>query len=122
MILHEYAQQHFLINTDYIIIYSATAEKHLEYEEKVLDLQQGSGFSLKYAKCFFFEYVVLSLGHILKPGRLEIDDAHIATLPQAKLPRTLTDLRFFPSFVKVYHRFVLSFTRTARPPYDLIRV
>lgn len=77
------------------IIYSPTAEKHLNDVEKVLDALQSSGVSLNFEKCFFFKDVVRYLRHIIKQVRLEINNAHVTTLTQEKPPKKLYDLRSY---------------------------
>lgn len=47
--------------------------------EQVLDVLRGAAPSLNFQKYFLFEDVVRYLGQIIKPGRLEIDNANVAT-------------------------------------------
>lgn len=121
MILQGYRWQTCLIYIDDVIVFSSTAEQHLTDVDNVLTVLSRAGVSLKFEKFSFFTDTVRYLGHIIRPGALEIDDAHVSSLRQAKPPKTLTDLRSFLGFVNVYGRFVPSFTRTARPLYDLLK-
>ncbi len=76
-----------LIYIDDVIVYSPTAEKHLNDVEEVLSVLKQAGVSLKFEKCFFYTNVVRYLGHIIKPTQLEIDHVHVAALKEAKPPK-----------------------------------
>lgn len=110
-----------LVYIDDIIVFSKDAESHIQDVETILTALQQAGVSLKFKKCLFFTDSVRYLGHIVRPGTLEVDDSHVKSLREAKPPRTPTELRSFLGFANVYRRFVPSFTEKARPLYELLK-
>ena len=61
------------------------------------------------------------LGHIIKPGHLEVDRAKTASLRDAKPPSSKTELRSFLGMCNVYRRFIAEFTNWARPLNKLLK-
>ncbi len=121
IILAGFNWQTCLVYIDDIIIYSKTAEAHLKDVESILEALTQAGVSLKFKKCLFFTDSVRYLGHIVRPGTLEIDQSHVKSLKGARAPRTPTELRSFLGFTNVYRRFINSFTDKARPLYALLK-
>ena len=71
--------------------------------------------TLKIKKCKFFTTTVEYLGHIIKPGTLEVDQAHTASLKEALLPTNKSELRSFLALCNVYRRFVHKYSTVAGP-------
>lgn len=80
-----------LIYIDVVIIYSPTAENHLDDVEQVLEVLLQEIDSLNLSKCFFFISVVHYLEHVIKAGKMEIHHVLVAETNQVKAPSTLTD-------------------------------
>ena len=76
---------------------------------------------MKIKKCKFFTTTVEYLGHIIKPGRLEIDQVNKQSLRQAKPPTTKSELRAFLGLCNVYTRFIDNFTNVATPLNFLLK-
>ena len=72
-------------------------------------------------KCKFFIDEVEYLGHIIRPGRLEVDTVNTASLRDAKPPTTRTELRSFLGLCNVYRRFIRDFTHLAHPLNRLLK-
>ena len=121
MILSGYRWQTCLIYLDDVIIFSQRAEDHLRDVDQVLDVLRHAGISLRFGKCLFFTDSVRYLGHIVRPGTLEVDQSHVRALREAEPPRTVSELRSFLGFCNVYRRFVPSYTDMARPLYDCLK-
>jgi Reverse transcriptase (RNA-dependent DNA polymerase) len=66
-----------LVYLDDIIIYSPTFEKHVEDLEFVLGLLERTGVSLRLGKFHFFQKNITYLGHIVLPGKLQIDQIRL---------------------------------------------
>ena len=81
-----------LVYIDDIVIYSKTVEDHLRHVDEIFTALGEAGVTLKISKCRFFSDTVEYLGHIIKPGKLEIDLAHTASLREAKPPTTKTEV------------------------------
>lgn len=61
-------------------------------------------------KCTLFGNKVEYLGRVTRPAKLEVDNAHTASLRQAKLNVTKSELLRFLGFLNVYQRFITEFT------------
>ena len=77
--------------------------------------------SLKKKKSSFSTDTVTYLGHIIKPGPLEVDTSLVAALREAKHPGSQTELRAFLGLCKVYRRFVPRYSQIAAPLNKLLK-
>jgi transposase InsO family protein len=110
-----------LVYLDDIIIYSEDTEDHLNHLDQVLTLLGRAGLSLNLAKCHFLQESVGYLGHIIRPGKLEIASKNTDALRTALPPRTQTELRSFLGLCNVYRRFVPGFAKIAGPLNQLLK-
>jgi hypothetical protein len=104
-----------------IIIYSTSREDHNHHVDEVLTTLGKAGLSLKLKKCHFFKDAVDYLGHVIRPGRLEVADRNTDALKEAKLPKTQTELKSFLGLCNVYRHFVARFSAIAAPLTALLR-
>ena len=61
------------------------------------------------------------LGHVIRPGKIEVASKKTEAVEGFKEPRTKIELRSFLSLCNVYRRFVPNFSRTAAPLSALLR-
>ena len=61
-----------MVYLDDIVIFSKTPEEHLDNLETVLELLQKAGLTIRLNKCFFMHEKIEYLGHIVKPGQLQV--------------------------------------------------
>ena len=71
--------------------------------------------SQKLSKCAFFDTLVTYLGHMIRPGRLEVERRNVVAIERSRPPENQTELRSFLGMCNVYHRFVKGFARIAAP-------
>ncbi len=57
---------------DDVIVFSKSFEDHLRHVEEILYVLRGDGLSLKLRKCNFFKESVDYLGHVIRPGKLQV--------------------------------------------------
>ena len=113
MLLSGYRSRTCLVSLDDIIVFSKTAEEHVDHVRDVLTVLKEAGFSLKLKKCKFFATYVDYLGHVTRPGRLEVATKNTEAVKRFKEPTTQTELRSFLGLCNIYRRFVPNFARIA---------
>ena len=72
MLLSGYGWRTCLVYLDDIILFSNTADEHVDHLRAVLTVLKEAGFSLKLKKCKFFAESADYFGHVIRPGRLEV--------------------------------------------------
>ena len=79
-----------------------------------------AGVSLNVRKCNFCTEKVEYLGHIITPGRLEVDQANTKSLREAKPPTNKSELRSFLGLTNVYRRFIRDYNAIAHALNQLL--
>jgi len=111
MILAGLKWKYVLVYFDDIIVYSADAESHLSHLKKVFTLLGENGVTLKAKKCHLFSNEVEYLGHVIRPGRISVNEIY---------PKTRTQPRSFLGMCNVYRRFTADFAKVAKPLNKLV--
>lgn len=120
MLLAGYRWRSCLVYLDDVIIFSKTMAEHLRDVQEILSVLHTGGLSLKLRKCHFFQDCVNYLGHVVRPGQLEVAMKKIDCLRYAKHPTTQTQLRSFLGLCNVYRRFVPNYAAVAHPLNQLL--
>ena len=110
-----------LVYLDDVIIYSNDYESHFDTVDMIMDTLLKAGISLKLSKCDWLTDKVKYLGHLIRPGTLEVDETATRTLKMAKHLRTQTELRAFLGLSNVYRRFVTRYSHVAAPLNTLLK-
>jgi len=121
IILARYRWQTCLVYLDDVIVFSSREEDHIGHVREVMQALHKAGVTLKLRKCEFFQNSVRYLGHIIRPGRLEIDLARTKALLKAQHPENQSELRSFLGCFNVYRRFIRDYTKIAAPLFALLR-
>ena len=90
--------------------------------DTVLTLLDENGVTLKAQKCHLFSNEVEYLGHVVRPGRLSVNEKNLKAIEKACFLKTQTQLRSFLGMCNVYRRFTVDFSKTAKPLNDLTSV
>lgn len=106
---------------DDVIIYSKKMGDHIRHVDGVLSTLRNAGVPLKLKKCSFFTISVKYLGHIIRPGTLEIDGKSTASLRKARAPETQSEIRALLGMCIVYRRFIRNFGHVSKPLNALLR-
>ncbi|CDF33720.1 unnamed protein product [Chondrus crispus] len=104
-----------LVYLDDVIIYSKTVTEHFAHVREFSGLLPDAGVSLKLSKCAFFDTSLTCLGHVIQPGRLEVERKNGVAIERARPPQNQAELRSFLGICNVYRRFVKGFAKIAAP-------
>lgn len=77
MILTSYKRKTCLVYQDDKIILSWNLDDHIRQVDDFLSTSAKAGVTLEINKCHFFQPRVEYLGHIFRPGKLEIDKTNV---------------------------------------------
>jgi len=92
-----------------------SADEHFSHLDKIFTVLSEAGITLKAEKCHLFSSEVEYLGHVVRPGRIGVNEKNLKALRRAKFPRTQTQMRSFLGMCNVYWRFVSNYTKVASP-------
>jgi len=104
-----------LVYLDEIIVFSPSAEEHVEHLREVFAALTQAGVSLKAKMCHLFQEEVEYLGHVVGRGQLRVQDKNIKGLREASPPRCIMDLRSFLGMCSVYRGVTRNVAEIARP-------
>ena len=100
---------------DDVIIYSNTLDDHINHVDEIFTTLAEVGVTLKINKFNFCQKEIEYLGHMVKPGTIQIDNTNVNSLLQEKPPKSRTQVRSFLGLFNVYRRFIDNF-KAVKPP------
>lgn len=106
---------------DDIIIFPKKWEEHVEQVDDILSVLEGLWVKLTLRKCEFFVDKVKYLGHIVRLGTIEADQAHMAALHNVKYRPNRTEVRSFSGLCNVYRRFFPYYSKLVHPLNQLLK-
>jgi hypothetical protein len=92
----------------------------LEHLDRVLQKCTEVNLVLSWEKSHFMVTKGIVLGHVVSSKGLEVDPAKIDTIQNLVPPTNLKQLRSFLGHVGFYRRFILDFSKVARPLTELL--
>ncbi|EYB94915.1 hypothetical protein Y032_0166g90 [Ancylostoma ceylanicum] len=104
---------------DDILIATKTVERHYEVLCLVLTALRKANLKLKPQKCEFFKKEVSFLGHKINEEGVTTDPDKVCKIQQYPAPRNVSDLRTFLGMASYYRKFILGFSKIAKPLYNL---
>lgn len=113
IVLAPVKQQHALVYIKNVVIFSKTAEKHLNHVEFVLQLISKAEMTPNLNTCFSFPDAIKCLGHVIMSEQLQIASKTIDSVHVLRYPTTTFKLPSFLRLCSVYCRLVLNFSRMA---------
>ncbi|CAI7908300.1 unnamed protein product [Closterium sp. NIES-54] len=98
---------------DNVIVYSATAEEHVERLAETLRRIKEAGLTCHPKKCRFRHTSVTYLGFEVAGGKLAIQKAKVAVLDRVAQPKDKSALRALLGFLNYYRKFFENFSKQA---------
>ena len=106
---------------DDILIYSENEADHAEHLRIVLSRLREHKLYAKFSKCEFWLSKVLFLGHILSKDRICVDPSKVQEVMDWKAPTSVHEVQSFLGLAGYYHRFILDFSKIAKPMTRLLQ-
>lgn len=109
-----------VVYLDDIIVFGSTIDEHLERLDKVIGRLAEHGFKLKPEKCKLLQSKVHYLGHVLSKEGISTDPGKTRAIQDWETPKSVKEVRAFLGLAGYYRKFVPSFSKVAKPLYDLL--
>ena len=104
---------------DDCIIFSRTAEEHIERLREVFQRFKDANLKINPLKCEFFRQHLPFLGHIVSRDGIQADPAKTSAVRQYPVPKSVTEVKSFLGLCSYYRRYVRDFAAIARPLHHL---
>ena len=99
---------------DDIVIFSRTAEEHLDQVRQVFEKLQNAYLSMKLSKCHFFDKEIQYLGHILSITGTRSLPSKTQAIKSMHPLKTSKQVCAFLGLVGYYRKFINDFTKMAK--------
>lgn len=114
--------QHFAVAyLDDILIFSRSAEEHLNHINQVFDRLRQHSFKLKLKKCAFFQTETTYLGFTINRQGIKPEENKVNAIRNMPRPKTVKQCRSFVSLCSYYRRFIPNFSANASPIIHLTK-
>ena len=100
---------------DDIMIYSKTAEEHLNHLQQVFHKCCDAKLTMKLSNCHFFAKEIKYLGHVLSTTGIRPLPSKTAAIKLMNLPKNVKQVRTFLRLVGYYCKFIWNFAQIAKP-------
>lgn len=120
-ILRPYLDRFVVVYLDDILIYSKTAEEHLEHMDKVLSILEQHQLYAGLDKCVFGLNEVDFLGHVVGDEGIKPDPKKVEAVKSWPTPKNVHDVRSFLGLTGYYRRFVKHYAHKALPLTELTK-
>ena len=105
---------------DDITVYRGSFEEGLINLEIVLHRCIEKNLVLNWEKCHFMVSQGIVLGHIMSEKGIEVDKAKIDLISKLPSPTNIKTVRQFLGHASFYRRFIMDFSKIAKPLYKLL--
>ena len=112
---------HAMVYLDDIIIFSETADKHIEYLREVIQRLKVAKLKVKPTKCDWAKEEVRYVGHIVSGKGIKPDPDNVSKVENFRIPETVKQVREFLGLAGYYRRFIKDYAHIAEPLNQLLR-
>ena len=105
---------------DDILIYSENEEDHAEHLRVVLTRLREHKLYAKFSKCEFWIWKLPFLGHVLSESGIFVDPSKVHEVMDWKAPTSVHKVQSFLGLAGYYRRFILDFSKIAKPMTRLL--
>jgi hypothetical protein len=107
---------------DDILIYSKNEEEHVKHLCIVLSQLREHQLYAKFSKCKFWLDEVPFLGHVLFAMGVAIDPSKVRDILDWKALTSIHEVHQFLRMIGYYRRFILDFSKVAKPITELLKI
>jgi hypothetical protein len=104
-----------------ILVYSRNEEEHVGHLYVVLQRLREHRLYAKLSKCDFWLKEIKFLGHTISQKGIAVDPDKVQEVMNWKPPTTVRQIRSFLGLAGYYQRFILHFSRIAKPMTELLK-
>ena len=106
---------------DDILVYSKNEGDHVEHLRIVLTRLREHKLYAKFSKCEFWLWKVPFLGQVLSEDGISVDPSKVQEVLDWKAPTSVTEVWSFLRLAGYYRRFILDFSKIAKPMMRLLQ-
>ena len=106
---------------DDIIVFSRTAEGHMEHLEKVFNALQAADLKIKVSKCEFFMKHVSYLGFLIGETGIHCDRSKVEAINKIATPTSIEEVRQFNGMCSYYRKFISHYSNISKCFNDMTR-
>jgi len=106
---------------DDILVYADSEEGHDPTVKELLKRLQSNGLAVSPGKCVWKATEVEFLGYVIGRNAIRISEDKIQAILEWKTLRSLTEVQSFLGFANFYRRFILNYSRSAKPLTELTK-
>jgi hypothetical protein len=107
---------------DDILVYSKNEEEHAGHLHVLLQRLREHRLYAKLLKCDFWLKEIKLLGHTISQAGIAVDPDKVQKVMNWKPPTTVHQIRSFLGLAGYYQRFILDFSRIAKPMTELLKI
>lgn len=119
--LRHYIGKFIIVYLDDILVYSNTAEEHLEHLRTLLQVLREKQLFAKGSKCDLFRTSVGFLGYVVQNGSITTDPAKIKAVREWPIPTTVREVRSFLGLCNFYRKFIKDHASIAKPLTNVLK-
>lgn len=122
-LLSDVVDSSVVVLIDDLLCHTATESEHLDLLELILGRFEEVNFVLKPSKCELVVPSVDYLGFVINgaEAKLQLQEQKIGKVRDWPRPKTVTDIKSFIGFCSYVRRFVVGFSKIAKPLMELTR-
>jgi hypothetical protein len=106
---------------DDILVYSKNEDEHTQHLHIVLQRLRDHRLYAKLSKCDFWLREIKFLGHTISQDGISVDHEKVQEVMNWKPPTTVQQIQSFLGLAGYYRRFILAFSRIAKPMTELLK-